>query len=729
MKKNILSIINITILLLFFSLAYIYNHSSFLCGHDYFLPFEFNLFDLRAPRVPALFLNYLYSTKLPAIFGMHPIDFRTNIFVSSVCSFLYICIIYLFSKIFYIFNQKNRNITFKSILQKKENIIIFPICFFLLDISVFSYLLKSPEAFEEACFHMFDIAEYLEHNACYIVLFPLIYIISDILINNKKIKKKELLLYSFIGFLTGFWCEIINLITFIALFSILIIMYFYDKERIKKHSIISIYLSFLFGVILVYFVFGHFNLNNVGSLGEYNILSNLPKNLANIDNFLHTFININIINKVYYWCVFLFLLVLACIIQFCNKKQDFVLYKKINIAIIIILSIFFSLLISNFLFIFISHARFEQGYLFERVQFQQIFINILSYLIIFILGIIYYQNNKLINYILCFALSIFLIFSSIIFTNNYTELINIRYNSKKLVQEIEEKIVIYSSLKEAAILPTSIIEKTNNFTFWRYLPISIGYNFTNEEEGYPTTLKENYIDGIFLNQYTPYFNFNYKNSIVGIIFTDDNYAEEQYKIRKSLYNIENADSSLRFSEIKEYDYFPKIEKKGNKQINNNYFLKYQAIINHQAGNIEKAEQFYKKYLDNNPNDYDAMLKLGSLYEETKNFNKAINIYTKLYILNKNNLTFISKLSNAYFRNKNYEKALELNSKLLKLENEMLNLYINQVIIYKVLNDHIKLQEFISNTKETNTQYGKEISNFLNNHKNDNFKEYKLFAPV
>ena len=60
---------------------------------------------------------------------------------------------------------------------------------------------------------------------------------------------------------------------------------------------------------------------------------------------------------------------------------------------------------------------------------------------------------------------------------------------------------------------------------------------------------------------------------------------------------------------------------------------------------------------------------------------------------------------------------------------MLNLYINQVIIYKALNDEINLQNFISNTKKTNPQQSKEINEFLNYHRNDNFKEYKLFDPV
>lgn len=100
------------------------------------------------------------------------------------------------------------------------------------------------------------------------------------------------------------------------------------------------------------------------------------------------------------------------------------------------------------------------------------------------------------------------------------------------------------------------------------------------------------------------------------------YEYNKIKIDSPTQNF-NQESRIDLSKIDEIN---QLERDLEKDPKNSVILLKLANLNHDAGFFEKAISFYERFLQVNPNEFDAMVDMGVCYYELKKFDKAEEIF-------------------------------------------------------------------------------------------------------
>lgn len=683
---------NIFIFISLFTLLYKYNNASTLITHDHFWPYYFKIDELPSSRIPALFFNYLYTVKLPEIFNINPNDFRVNFFVCSLITLYLISPFIILLKTFLLLIDKAQtsviNSSVEGTLSSHQNLFTRVETIFLLP---FIFLiLMYPDFIINDSGHaaMADFAVYFEHNGAYPFYFLFIYGLINILTNEKNIKLSKIFLYSLTALILGMWSEVINLSIFFTI--IFISPYFFLKmNKIKIKNFLCIISSFLLGFCLFYFVIGNFSFNHIGTIGEYNIIEKLSENFSNFHNFINIYFDLYFRQHIILWTIFVINIIA---ILFIGSKE-----KKLGI-ILIATAIILGILATNFTSIFLSNYREgSEEYLMLRPTFQLIFINWLESAIIILFGYLYGLFNikqKLSSLIIVFIFSIILLIK---FIPIYNVIQNERIEKRNLYRNIEKNIVIYSTLGESALVPSSYIDY-----IVEYFALKHELKFFEKENSF--YVNKFWPKNFFLLKF--YYKTQYKNDFNGIIFVNDQYAKEELLKREHFIQYINPDfvkDNNNFEAIKKYENIEiKIEdlnKYENKFGKQNFLLKYRASLYLKNGEKQKALELYKKVLNQNNKDYDSLIKLSQIYEENNDLKNAKAVYKKLLILDPTNLVFNHNLAKIYYLEENYKEADKIYSEIEANYSYPNTIYINHAIISHALNKKEEVKEHLLKNKD------------------------------
>lgn len=128
----------------------------------------------------------------------------------------------------------------------------------------------------------------------------------------------------------------------------------------------------------------------------------------------------------------------------------------------------------------------------------------------------------------------------------------------------------------------------------------------------------------------------------------------------------------------------------NKELRKEYFDK--AFKLHSAGNIEEAQSFYKKILEENPDDCEVMNLIGMSELQRQNY-EAAETYIKKAISVQKVQYFYETLAHVYFQQKKYQKELETRLEEEKLFGLTFEQAFSLGLVYKNLMDFEKSEEY------------------------------------
>lgn len=100
----------------------------------------------------------------------------------------------------------------------------------------------------------------------------------------------------------------------------------------------------------------------------------------------------------------------------------------------------------------------------------------------------------------------------------------------------------------------------------------------------------------------------------------------------------------------------------------------EGIIALNLGNPKKGKKYFEKILKIEPNNIEALLKLGNIFGKFGNYNDAISCYDRILLIENNPLALINKgLALHYLQN--FSKAIECYNSILKEKpNSTITLY-------------------------------------------------------
>ena len=82
-----------------------------------------------------------------------------------------------------------------------------------------------------------------------------------------------------------------------------------------------------------------------------------------------------------------------------------------------------------------------------------------------------------------------------------------------------------------------------------------------------------------------------------------------------------------------------------------------AVVHHQKGNLEDAENLYKKILEQLPNHINTQSNLGGLYAQTGESEKATRLLQNVLQIEPNNVNANSNLGIVFNKLTKYQKAI------------------------------------------------------------------------
>ena len=101
-----------------------------------------------------------------------------------------------------------------------------------------------------------------------------------------------------------------------------------------------------------------------------------------------------------------------------------------------------------------------------------------------------------------------------------------------------------------------------------------------------------------------------------------------------------------------------------------------AIKNHQKSNFDKAEKFYNKILQINPNHFESIFLLGSLSAQTKKLNPAKKLLEKAIQIQPNHANAHNNLGAVLQELKDYEGAINSCQKAIQIQPDHIDAYYN-----------------------------------------------------
>ncbi len=690
-KKKFIIILNIIVLCILFYVLYSFQQYFYLVYHDYFIPYVIPDVFPEWGRIPASFLYRFTREILPGLLSIHPQDFISGAeAIIKTISFLAICMV--FSLSYFLTSDR------KYPVLNYENILIFPMSFFLLGIPIFlpgdhnMYFGKIEES-----------VVYFEYSFCLLFYFSFFIFLIYLNTTSKNINRFKIFLMILNSFLLGFWVEIFNVATFFSIIIFLMLLFIFYKKSLKNKYLWLLIVSFIIGMFCFYIFSGY---SSGTRLLAYSY--NWDTIFYNLKYCLYDFSKEYI--KYMFWnnkFVYLIAVVLGFLIW--KRRND-----KINIILITCLSIILGYIMMNFcLIVYIEPTTIHHdGFLFERELYQILMLNVLEFVIIILLGAFSFEYFKYKKSVLTIILIIDIILLSM-FIPHYKQIQKDKSRTKQLVYAMERNILVYSILGETAILPASFLKEDKIFSREIFM-LDDQYKFSGEAINsniveYSKFMKNKYFNNIYFFQ-TSYLEDTYNKKFKGVMFVDDNIAREELNKRLELLNFKKDSkedllkSDISFNKLNNYKNFKltfsNIKNLDVTKENEDILLKAKAYLYYREGRLNKALKLYLQYLKKVPKDYDALSNVADIYMRKKNIKKAENIYLKLTKMDSNNLSFLYKLLKIYYyEKKDYKKALEICNKMIKIQDNMWNLYLNKAVIYLAMKNTKKANEVFKYLEE------------------------------
>ena len=128
------------------------------------------------------------------------------------------------------------------------------------------------------------------------------------------------------------------------------------------------------------------------------------------------------------------------------------------------------------------------------------------------------------------------------------------------------------------------------------------------------------------------------------------------------------------------------------ELKNNLDIK-NALIegfqNHKKNNFKDAETIYQKILKKNPNHFETIFYLGTLYSQLMKFNLAEPLFLKAISINPSYSITYQNLGLMYEQMAVYEKAKNCYEKLIQIDSKNIEIYYKLGAIYQELRDYKK----------------------------------------
>ncbi len=692
-KNKIIIILNIIVFCILFYVVYSFQRYFYLVYHDYLIPYILmgNVPDFG--RIPASFLYKLTLIVLPDILKVHSQDFIAGIgAVIKSIFFMLICMI--FSLSFFV-NAKEKFRIFNI-----ENLVVLPLSFFLLATPILL-----PYCHNRYFGRMEESVVFYEYFFCFLFYFAFFILFLYI---NKKEEKINIFMKSVIivnSFFLGFWVELFNVSTLFSIIIFIILLYVYNRKLLKNRNLLLLIIPFIIGISCFYMFSGYSSGTKL--LGYSYDWGDL---FSNIQSYLYDFIKYYIkymfVNNIWFY---IFIFILAYLLW---KRRN---YNKKNIYLILItcISIITGYLIMNLFLIIYRETPLigYSGFLLQREMYQILYLNVLEFVVVMLIGAFYFEYYKYKKKILFVLAAVIVLLLSVFIPNN-NAIQKEKIETKKIVYDIEKRVMAFGIFGEITLLPVSYLkyEKVYNREVFMFddnyqFETKAGYNI----DKYAVLMKNRYFSDIYLlNRY--YFEHEYGRDFAGVIFIDDKIADTELEKRLQLLNFKREtekdilENDISFDSLEKYiNYeltFNNIkELKVNKK-NKDVILKATAYINYRDGKYKNALALYLRYIKEHPNDIDALINISDIYLRLKDIKKAEEILLKLHSLDTSNLSFLYELLKIYYYYyKDYKKALKICDKMISIQNNMYNLYWNKAIIYFAMNNKKEANKILSFIKE------------------------------
>lgn len=394
-----------------------------------------------------------------------------------------------------------------------------------------------------------------------------------------------------------------------------IILFFYEKSRLKNKYLLFIIFPLILGIIS-YYLFGS------NYIKSFSLIDDIQSNLLKLPTFTSNFVKFLIIDKF----VYLIIISILTIILLIKKTEG---EEKNKNIIIYCFSMIFGLLLTNYMMIFTQGVYDSAPYLFERPDTDTVNLNILEYIILVLTGAVYYQYKNCCKYLLTIYF-ICLIPICVQFIKFSKYVINNTRINKSVIFDLEMRCVIFNSIGEISYLPESYLH--NNILLEQ--GIIFPYDTSNGTLKFKTG---KIYDGEYYSPYMKYFKHVYGTNLKGIVWLPDEIADEILNKRLLLINDELKNYKNRqYSFKKLYKKFYKreitISDLHNNKTNDlsDIMLKTKANIKYKEGNFLEAMNLYEEYLKKyNDKDIDVLYSLANIYDVLKKYAKAKEIKYKL----------------------------------------------------------------------------------------------------
>ena len=431
--KNLFFLFNIFIILIIFFFIKLLQKNSVMIMHDIFMPFEFNIFNSYG-RIPGQVIGYLLNNFLPDLFNLHPNDYRAGL-GSTIFTVIYIILLFVFSYCFFLGNYKE-----KSIFSYFETgfLLIFSSLLFCLPIGLSFVKNSYPLVFSQ--FREYTVVS--EYTLGLIPFFLFIFLLYKVFINNFKLDKKQVYLYSFIFFLTSFWNEFLMLT---SLFVLTFLLLLYKKKTINifKENYL-IFISYFAG-IFVFILFSDFFSGNTIASYEYSFIDSFKNIFIYFKLFIKSFSYFVIFDKlIYFILIFLFSFL---VLKFDKEKGKEIVFFNFSILFGVLTTLFSSILFINLT---------SEFFLFLKTSFVILYTDILIAICLIILGRVYFYKPNIVKKISFIILFIVLNTAYAAYGYlNYNKYISYFQKIKVQAYRIEELTILYTIKDKIIKYPVS----------------------------------------------------------------------------------------------------------------------------------------------------------------------------------------------------------------------------------------------------------------------------------
>ena len=138
-----------------------------------------------------------------------------------------------------------------------------------------------------------------------------------------------------------------------------------------------------------------------------------------------------------------------------------------------------------------------------------------------------------------------------------------------------------------------------------------------------------------------------------------------------------------------------------------------AFKNHKEQNFKMAENLYQKILKNNPNNFQAIFLLGSLFFQIKNYNEAVKMLAKALSMQPKNISVYQNLGATLVEIDEFQKAIEVLTKASKIKPDHEGILYNLGNAYKGMGEYDKAAECYEATTKINSKNTKALNNLGN----------------